>query len=185
MRIVELAAEHEQALRAFLDDFARVGEDEVPAWFADPAWTHAETVETLAAWARGERLPARWVPSTTWFLEHEGELLGLVNLRHELTDGLRRLGGHVGYAVRPSARGRGHATRMLEAVKGRARALGLERLLVTCDDDNLASARVIERCGGGLLDVIDRGGGRRTRRYEIALGWPGPITRGRGPNVEP
>ena len=102
-------------------------------------------------------------------LEDDGELLGVVNLRHELTDALRRCGGHVGYSVRPSARSQGHATRLLEAAKEQARALGLERILVTCDTDNLASTRVIEKCGGEMDDVIEGPAGRRTKRFWIAL----------------
>jgi len=169
MRVVPLELRHEHALEAFLRDFASAGEETVPAWFADPAWSHAETVERLAAWARGESLPEGWVPCTTSFLEDEGELLGVVNLRHALNDHLRRLGGHVGYAVRPSARNRGHATRMLEAAMAQARGLGLDRILVTCDHDNHASIRVIERCGGELQDEIESEPGRRTLRYWIAL----------------
>ena len=151
-----------------LEDFARAGETEIPAYFGEASWSHAEIVENLAAWARGERLPAGWVPCTTSLLEEEGELLGVVNRRHELTDALRRCGGHVGYSVRPSARSRGHATRLLDAAKAQARALGIERILVTCDTDNLASARVIEKCGGEVDDVIEGPAGRRTKRFWIA-----------------
>jgi predicted acetyltransferase len=169
MQIVQLTHGHESALCDFLEDFARAGETEIPAYFGEASWSHAEIVEHLAAWARGERLPAGWVPCTTSMLEEDGELLGVVNLRHELTDALRRCGGHVGYSVRPSARSQGHAARLLEAAKEQARALGLERILVTCDTDNLASARVIQKCGGEVDDVIEGPAGRRTKRFWIAL----------------
>jgi predicted acetyltransferase len=62
------------------------------------------------------------------------------------------VGGHIGYDVRPSARQRGHATAMLAAALPVARGLGIDRVLVTCDDDNIASRKVIEASGGVLED---------------------------------
>ncbi len=70
--------------------------------------------------------------------------------------------------MRPSARGRGYATWALGAVLTEARALGLDRALVTCDDDNVASARTIERNGGVIEDVRETEVGRK-RRYWITL----------------
>ncbi|TSB21636.1 GNAT family N-acetyltransferase [Streptomyces benahoarensis] len=61
-------------------------------------------------------------------------------------------GGHIGYDVRPTARRRGHATAMLRAALPRARVLGLDRVLITCDATNTASRKVIEACGGLFED---------------------------------
>jgi predicted acetyltransferase len=80
------------------------------------------------------------------------EFLGRVQIRHRLTDRLREVGGHIGYDVRPSARRRGHATAMLRATLPMARALGIERALITCDTENGASRKVIEANGGMLED---------------------------------
>ena len=62
------------------------------------------------------------------------------------------MGGHIGYDVRPSFRGRGHATRMLKDALTVARSLGITTALLTCDVDNMASRKVIERNGGVLQD---------------------------------
>jgi predicted acetyltransferase len=62
------------------------------------------------------------------------------------------MGGHIGYDVRPSARRRGHATAMLRAALPVARGLGIESALVTCDEDNVASRKVIEANGGVFED---------------------------------
>jgi len=94
------------------------------------------------------------------------------SLRHRLTRHLLEHGGHVGYSVRPSERNRGHATRLLLDAARKARRLGIERLLVTCDADNVSSARVIEKCGGVIEnDVLTDDA--PIRRYWIRL-------RGRG-----
>ncbi|MFD9133151.1 GNAT family N-acetyltransferase [Streptomyces bottropensis] len=77
-------------------------------------------------------------------------------------------GGHIGYSIRPSARRRGLATWALGAVLPEACAPGLGRVLITCDDDNAASARTIERNGGVLEDVRTTDEGIK-RRYWITL----------------
>jgi predicted acetyltransferase len=89
----------------------------------------------------------------------EEEVVGFLALRHELNAWLLEEGGHIGYSVRPSRREQGHATRALALAVRRSAELGLDRVLVTCDEDNLASARTIERNGGVHEDT--RNGKRR------------------------
>jgi predicted acetyltransferase len=100
----------------------------------------------------GTERPTGHVPQSTWWLVDDDEYLGRISVRHELTEWLREYGGHIGYEVRPSARRRGHATTMLRAVLPHAHALGIESALLTCDEDNVASAKVIEAAGGVLED---------------------------------
>jgi predicted acetyltransferase len=109
-----------------------------------------------------------WVHATHWWITEGDTYLGAIALRHRLNDFLLRIGGHIGYGVRPSARRRGLATWALGEVLPHARALGLDRVLITCTDTNVASARTIEHHGGVLDDVRDTEHGR-TRRYWIAL----------------
>jgi predicted acetyltransferase len=99
--------------------------------------------------------PTRYVPSTTWWYVEGSDYLGRISLRHRLNDHLRELGGHIGYDVRPSARRRGHATAMLQAVLPYAYDLGIDEALVTCDVDNVASRKVIEAANGVLEDTRD------------------------------
>lgn len=80
------------------------------------------------------------------------EYLGRISIRHRLTAYLREIGGHIGYDIRPSARQHGHATAMLAAALPVARSLGIDPALLTCDDDNIASRKVIEANGGTLED---------------------------------
>jgi predicted acetyltransferase len=129
------------------------------AWYGatwqDPE-VFAEYVDRVRADAIEETArPAGWVPSTTlWYVEGERRevFLGRLSIRHRLTPRLLEWGGLIGYDVRPSARRRGHATAMLRAALPVARRLGLERVLLTCDHDNVASRRVIEANGGVFED---------------------------------
>lgn len=113
--------------------------------------------------------PPGRVHATYWWIVENGTYLGAITLRHELNDFLLRAGGHIGYGIRPSARGRGLATWALRSVLAEARLMGLPKVLITCDDSNPASARVIEKADGVLEDVRDTELGR-TRRYWITLG---------------
>ena len=117
---------------------------------------------------RGEGLPAGWVPSAEFWLEQDGKIVGCVRLRLGLTPDLEDDGGHVGYDVRPSMRRRGYGTALLRLVLIEARALGIGRARVTCDDDNLGSIKVIERNGGALAGRgVSKDTGKTVRQYWI------------------
>ncbi|GAB3811706.1 GNAT family N-acetyltransferase [Tessaracoccus terricola] len=115
--------------------------------------------------------PKGLVHNDLFWITDADEVVGFVSIRHELNDWLRRFGGHIGYSVRPSRRRRGYARAGLALALERCRELGLERVLVTCDDDNVGSYRTIEGAGGVLEDVVDgeEPGDPRLRRYWIEL----------------
>lgn len=132
-----------------------------------------ELFEFFENFRYGRNLPQGHVPATYLWLTDEEEFIGEVSIRHELTDSLHRLGGHIGYGVRFSKWGRGYATVMLCMALEYARTrIGLRRCLITCNDDNYASAVVIEKNGGLLQDIIIERSGtkeRKTRRYWVEL----------------
>ncbi|WP_243059704.1 GNAT family N-acetyltransferase [Nocardioides sp. SR21] len=109
--------------------------------------------------------PEGRVHCTYFWITDDGEFVGYLALRHSLTAWLLEEGGHIGYAVRPSRRREGHASRALRLAVAEAAELGIDRALVTCDDDNDGSRAVIERAGGVYEDT--RNG---KRRYWIDTG---------------
>ena len=90
--------------------------------------------------------------------------IGEVHIRHRLNDALRQIGGHIGYAVRYGEWGKGYATQMLRLAMLEAGKLGISRVLVTCNDTNLASARVMEKNGLVMEDKVEVDG-VISRRY--------------------
>lgn len=121
-------------------------------WDTDEGF--AAFVEAVRADALEDSPRPEWhVPCTTGWWVNGDTYLGRLAIRHRLTDFLLEVGGHIGYDVRPSRRREGHATAMLRAALPWARDLGIDPALITCDVDNLPSARVIESAGGVLEDV--------------------------------
>jgi predicted acetyltransferase len=124
-------------------------------------------VALLQSMAEGTA-PPPLVRSDTYWVFAGDEIAGELKIRHHLRGALLRHGGHVGYSVQPKFRGKGVATAMLLWALDRLRELGETEALVTCNDSNTASARVIEKCGGVRIhdSVYD---GAPHRRYMIAL----------------
>jgi len=187
---VELRNPHLRYHRSFLaalDEFAEAGETHygrLPSWppegrfpgvdfsrdsLADPAGFQLLVDFLLQQRDPFAPRPRAYVPFTElWMVESTGgepEYVGRISLRHELNEPLLVWGGHIGYVVRPSARRRGHATAALHAILPLCRERGIERVLVTCDVDNVPSRRVIEGAGGVYEDTREG-----KLRYWIATG---------------
>ncbi len=152
-RLIVPDAAYEASYRRAVTEFAAEGRsDEAEALGHD---TFDVFVARLRDLADGAGLPHGYVAGSTLWLVEDGEFLGRIDIRHELTDALRRFGGHVGYLIRPSRRRQGYGTLALAFALDECRAGGLDRVLLTCDLDNLASRRIIERNAGTLEDVIN------------------------------
>ena len=134
--------------------------------YEDPAeWlAHVRNLENA------ETCPPHLVTATRCVAVRKTDLgiVGMIDLRHRLNDYLAEYAGHIGYSVRPDERRKGYATQMLRLVLDEARRRGIPRVLVTCDEDNEASARTIERCGGVFERHADLDG-EVLRRYWIEL----------------
>jgi len=150
---LEAMAEFQLEGRGGPSDNTMIGDEirEFGASWSTPAG-FAAFVAVLQAHARGEQVPDGFVACTTLWWVGEDEYLGRIAIRHELTARLLEVGGHIGYDIRPTARRRGHARAMLRAALPVARGIGIERALVTCDVENVASRKIIESCGGELAD---------------------------------
>lgn len=128
--------------------------------------------ETWLQYVIANRLYARkpYVTSDLWILTGaDGGPLGALALRHRLNEELQRTGGHIGYGLRPEARGKKLAPCMLALGLEKAKERGIDRVLVTCDEDNPASAKTIEACGGVYENSLPEDDGNLVRRYWISV----------------
>ncbi len=144
----------------FLSDFLR--DLSYEAWVAQ-----------LEAASDPATCPNGRAPALTYFgvRESDGYIVGMIDLRLELNDHLRTHGGHIGYAVRLTERGKHYATDMLKAALKIYKECGISDLLLICSKDNAASAKVITNCGGVLKDEIYSDTNHEVlHRYTIKIG---------------
>ncbi len=138
-------------------------------WDFDPIEVDPSSLATyvdhlVAQGEEGFVPPEGRVPCTYFWIADRGQFVGYLAVRHSLNDWLLEGGGHIGFSVRPSRRREGHAGRALALALPHAARLGLERVLLTCDEDNDGSRLTIEHRGGVYED--SRSG---KRRYWISL----------------
>ena len=127
---------HGSALLGNYDDF--------DAWYSDVVKNSCE--ETVAD---------GWVPSSTLLAVDENDrLVGFIDIRHRLNDYLAEFGGHIGYSIRKSERRKSYATQMLTQALDVAKSLGIDRVLLTCEKDNTASAATMIKCGAVLENEV-------------------------------
>ncbi|QDU34743.1 Acetyltransferase (GNAT) family protein [Poriferisphaera corsica] len=96
-----------------------------------------------------DNLPKGWVPcSTYWLIDNSENIHGTACLRHRLSDSLITEGGHIGFAIKPESRNHGAATQLLHTLKLIAKNKNIDAILLTCNKDNAAARRVIEKSSG-------------------------------------
>jgi len=113
--------------------------------------------------------PPGWVQYSTYFLMDGGRIIGTTQVRHSLNEGTLQKGGHIGYGVRPLERGKGYGTQILALALELCRELRIEKALVTCDKDNIPSAKTAMRNGGVLENEFVEESGNIVQRYWIEL----------------
>ena len=142
--LVPIGPELEHLFLDLAREYAAAGEDRYRAPLADfPAF-----LREVARFAAGSDLPPDRVPQDFFCLLAGDRLLGCSRLRHRLIPALELDGGSIGYDIRPSARGCGHGREILRLSLREADRIGIDRALLTCEEANVASRRVIEANGG-------------------------------------
>ena len=175
MSLVELiqpTALFRDSYRDLVADFTNSGEPFVPFVLGFENHDFDAFLHRLDSCTRGIGVPSSFVAhSTFWLVADRATVVGVSNIRHSLTDALRREGGHIGFGIRPSARRQGLGTAILKRSLDQADVLGITCALLTCAKTNIASAKTIVR-NRGILEseehLPDRG--ETVQRYWIELG---------------
>lgn len=132
--------------------------------------TFEEWYSALCDNSKEETVREGLVPESSYMAisKDTGRLIGMISIRHKLNDFLFTHGGHIGYSIRKSERRQGYATEMLSLALKECVKLNIYKVLVTCDDDNIGSAKTIMNNGGVLENEISYNDGV-TQRYWITL----------------
>ena len=172
LKLIKLTKKYEKQLGEMLDEWKADQElhhtDRSPwAVFRNDWHDFDRYLENLERRTESDGL----VPDSVFFLldEERDRLLGAVNIRHYLNERLLREGGHIGDGIRPTERRKGYATEMIRLALEECRKLGIDRVLMVCDRDNVGSARAIVKNGGVLENEFVNDEGVTEQRYWITL----------------
>ena len=125
---------------------------------------YSQWLQSQMDMAKGINLNPEYVPMTTYWLRRNGYPVGISKLRHSLNEALLKIGGHIGFCIRPTERGKGYANEILTRTLTMALQMGIKKVLLTCGIENIASWKTIENCGG-VLKKMENG----ERYYWIEL----------------
>lgn len=168
LRLVFPLTDHKIAALAYLQEYIDFGETHI---HGSGSMENAEDYESWRTRITSAQSASHtgWVNCSTYFAFVGDRIVGTIQIRHTLNDFLINTGGHIGYGVRPSERKKGYATRMLELALEKSRELGIDKALVTCDKDNIASAKTIQKCGGIFENEFIEENGNIVERYWITI----------------
>ncbi|MGE6536821.1 GNAT family N-acetyltransferase [Bacillus luti] len=154
MKLLKPTREYSKQIMEYREAFLHVNEQPHGSSSLQNFDSLDEWFEKVSIQEVGENLQANRVPSSQFLSFEKGELIGFVNIRHRLNPELLRESGHIGYSVHPNKRRQGYATKQLQLALGEAQKLGLQKVLITCDKVNIASAKTIQKVGGVLEDEV-------------------------------
>ena len=155
MELVAPSPGFKSAYECFYEDFAR-HDVENAEYYLEGKIDFFIYIRRLSDEAAGKNLCEGYVPcSHFWLIDNSRSILGAIRVRHNIdNDFLALEAGHIGYHIAPSYRRNGNGKLMLKMVLPKAAALGIERALLTADEDNFASRGVIEANGGELENIV-------------------------------
>lgn len=157
----------------FRQEFFSSGEAEIHGGsLLDQYVCYEKWLEHIKNCRANQTMPKGWVPSTVYFAigQQSKGIIGVVDIRHTLNKELLKYGGNIGYSIRPSLRGRGYAAQMLKLALERCKEMGITKVMISCDQKNIPSARTIERCGGVMKNQFLHSDGEVIQNYWISLG---------------
>jgi predicted acetyltransferase len=111
-------------------------------------------LDRVATWKEDATVPEGMEEATFLVAVIDGKIAGRLSIRHRLNDFLALVGGHIGYGVAPEFRGQGVATHMLQYCLNFMKERGEEKVFISCHSENLASQKVIEKCGGEFAALV-------------------------------
>ena len=127
-------------------------------------------LEELKKRSSEDTVPEGLIPSSTYLgvREKDNYIVGMIDIRHYLNEYLTQVGGNIGYSVRKTERNKGYAKQMLKLALEKCKELKIKKVLITCDEDNIASEKVILSANAKLEDIrnVD---GENKKRFWIEL----------------
>lgn len=156
--------EHEIAVMDFREEFLKARE-------RISGGVGLEQAENYQDWLEHKYIPHYGLVDEAVFLAFDsvGNLVGISDIRLGTNDFIQTFAGQIGYNVRPSQRRKGYASEILRLTLKKATQYGYQNILITCNEPNITSAKIIEKNGGVLEKIIPHPGYPNVKRYYINL----------------
>lgn len=157
LKLVEVSENFREQVLEYKDEFDNNNEILHGTAGLGKAENFEEWLKAIVDNSFEETVRQGFVPSSTYLAVRveDDKLLGMIDIRHKLNEYLFNFGGHIGYSIRKSERRKGYAKEMLGQVLGKCREMGLDKVLITCDKENIASASTIKSQGGVLENEVN------------------------------
>lgn len=172
IHLIQPQKSHEAAVQDYIEEHFSFGEDSLHgSSLLTEMESYSAWLSHLTKQSDKATVPSDWVVSTTLLAirKKDQKIIGTIDIRHELNEFLLEFGGHIGFGVRPSERGKGYASEMLRLGLDYCKILGLEKVMVACYKENIASARTIRKNGGVLEREFSHADGKDVQVYWINL----------------
>ena len=151
MKLISPDTNYKESYQNLILDFKKEGDPLTPFTLKEDYTDFDSLVERLKGYSKGIGISSTFVKHESfWLVDSQQQIVGTSNLRLKLTDSLKRIGGHIGYGVKPSKRRKGYATKILEKTLEVAKSYGIMEVLLTCDHNNIGSIKTIINNGGKL-----------------------------------
>jgi predicted acetyltransferase len=169
--LVEPSTKFAKPFLDMVNEFEQFGEDQYRTVRYMVEYNFSAYLERLICQSRDSEQRQQTVPiSTYWLVKDDSLLIGASKIHHRLTPRLRQYYGHISYHIRPTARQKGYGTHLLFLTLEKAKLLELGEVLLTCDAENIASSRIIQKNGGVFEnESVMPTSGKIIKRYRIAL----------------
>ncbi len=152
MKLIEPSNEYIESIRAFRAELLNCGSSMDGTGSLRRTEDPAEWIKNSAEWKFPENIPEGRVPATQFmYVNEDGKVVGMLQIRHYFNEELKKYGGHVGYCILPSERRKGYAKAMLKAALPECRKIGLDRIMISCYPENEGSRKTI-LANGGIYD---------------------------------
>ncbi len=171
LSLVLPSIEHEEIWKNIINEFKLSNEKIIPYALKLDCEDYDVFLQKTFDFHNNINVPHYLVPASTYFLINDNlnKIVGAVNIRHRLNDVLLKSGGHIGYGVSPTERKKGYATKMLELALLKCKDIGIEKALVTCNKENIGSAKTIIKNGGIFENEVTEDNGNIVQRYWINI----------------
>ena len=162
MKIEKISLKHKEAILEMCKEYNLNNEDYNGAFFIKNIIDYEEKIKELDNASNGILENPSFVLYTCYVFIVSDKIVGVGSIRHHLNEYLEKFGGHIGYSIRPTERKKGYGSKSLELLINQAKEMNIEKILITCNINNIGSKKVIENNNGKFINQIDE-----TLRFEI------------------